>query len=395
MRALYVNHTSRISGGELSLITLLGALPASVEPVVACPEGALAERLRGMDIEVVPIDGTDGSLRLHPTRTPAALLQMGRAARQVRRAAAASRADLIHANSIRAGLIATAAGVRSGPPTIVHVRDCLPGGALSALTLRAIGRADGIIANSEYTRATLGSNGGSARVVYNAVDLSRFDKADVSPAEARAAIGLGDGGPVLAVIAQVTPWKGQDDAIRIARALVESHPRLQLLLVGSAKFDSAATRYDNVAFLESLHRDVEALGMTGVVRFMGERDDVPELLRAVDVLLAPSWEEPFGRAIIEAMAAGVPVLATAVGGPPEILGTDEGDGGITLPPRRPDVWAESARELLGDRERLQRMSEGGRRSARARFGVERHAEEIVSVYSAVLGATPASSRSRS
>ena len=222
MRALYVNHTSRISGGELSLITLLEGLPAGVEPSVACPEGTLADRLRSMDIDVYPIRGTDGSLRLHPTRTPRALIEMGQAALQVRKAAATTRSDLVHANSIRAGIIATGTTDR---PTIVHVRDCLPNGAVSALSLRVISRADALIANSAYTRSTLGRGAAEAHVVHNAVDLVRFERVDLTPADARLRLGLNGNRPVLAVIAQITPWKGQNDAIQIAAKLLTRIPR--------------------------------------------------------------------------------------------------------------------------------------------------------------------------
>ena len=386
MRALYVNHTSRISGGELSLITLLEALPASIEPTVACPEGALADRLRSMDIDVYPIRGTDGSLRLHPTRTPWALLEMGQATLQVRKAAAASGADLVHANSIRAGIIAIGATSASDRPTIVHVRDCLPSGAVSALTLRTISRADALIANSAYTRSTLGPGRAAARVVHNAVDLSRFDRVRLTSADARACLGLDEGGPVLAVIAQITPWKGQDDAIRIAQELVRTHPALQLLIVGSPKFDSAATRHDNTAYLESLRRQISEQGLADSVRLLGERDDVPEILRAVDLLLVPSWEEPFGRTIIEAMASGVPVVATDIGGPPEILGQDEDRCGLVLPPRQPEVWAGAIQDLLADSTQLAEMGQRGREVARRRFGVERHVSAVMEVYESVVGA---------
>ena len=386
MRALYVNHTSTISGGEHSLIALLGALPAGVEPALACPEGPLAEQVRHMGIDVVPIRGTDGSLRLHPTRTPRVVLEMAVAAIQVRQAAAKTAADLVHANSIRSGIIATAAATGGDRPTIVHVRDCLPEGAVSTLTLRAIDRADALIANSEYTRASLGPGSATAHVVYNAVDLSLFDRAEPSATEARARLGLSDEGPVLAVIAQITPWKGQDDAIRVARLLAGSHPTLKLLLIGSTKFDSAATRYDNTAYLASLRRLVAEEGLTDSVQFLGERDDVPEVLRAVDLLLAPSWEEPFGRTIIEAMAAGVPVVATDVGGPPEILGDGVSWCGTVLPPRQPEAWAEVIGQLLNRPTLRVQTGERGRESARRRFGIEHHVDSILQVYESALGA---------
>jgi glycosyltransferase involved in cell wall biosynthesis len=380
MRVLYVNHTSRVSGGEISLLNLLEALPPDCVPLVACPPGTLAERVQQLEIDVRPIEGTDGSLRLHPLRTPLALAQIGRAALQVRRLVAASAAELVHANSIRAGLIV--AGAPGSPAAnVVHVRDCLPPGRASALALRAIGTADALIANSAYTRSTLGALSERAHVIHNAVDLARFDRAGLDRDEGRARLGLG-AGPVLAVVAQITPWKGQDDAIRIAGRLRRSHPDLQLLLVGSAKFDSNSTRYDNAAYLDSL-RALAAQEGNGTVVMLGEREDIPQLLRAVDLLLAPSWEEPFGRTIVEAMAAGVPVAATEVGGPPEILA--EG-GGLLLPPRQPRLWAEAIGPLLAQPQRLEAIGKRGRVVAHERFAAGRHASEVLAVYESVLGA---------
>jgi glycosyltransferase involved in cell wall biosynthesis len=380
VRTLYVNHTSRVSGGELSLLTLLGGLPANVEPLLACPAGDLARRAGAIGLEVVTIPGTDASLRLHPARTPRALLELGRAALAIRRAAAANEVDVVHANSIRAGLVVTAAGA----PAIVHVRDCLPPGPLTSLTLRVIGRADALVANSEHTRSTLGPAVVKARVIYNPVRLEDFERVELTTAAARSRIGVEGSGPVLAMIAQITPWKGQADAIRIAELLSSSHPGLRLVLVGSAKFDSAATRYDNRAYLASLERQVEAAGLSERVVFLGERDDIPQILRAADLLLAPSWEEPFGRSIVEAMAAGVPVVATSVGGPPEILVDEGAECGVLLPPRSPEAWATEVERLLASPTQRVQMTERAREAARRRFSVERHANSIVALYEELL-----------
>lgn len=387
MRVLYVNHTGRVSGGEHSLLALLGGLPDAIEARVACPPGELAERLRSVGVETLPIPGSDASLRLHPTQTPRALLQLGRAAARVRRLAAATGADLVHANSIRAGLLAAAARTTGGPPAVVHVRDCLPPGRLSELTLRAIGRADALIANSEHTRSTLGPAAPKARVIYNAVGLDALEAVDLSPAAARRRLGIDEAGPILVVIAQISPWKGQDDAIRIASLLAEGHPGLRLLLVGAAKFDSAATRYDNRAYLAALEAQARESGLGERVVFLGERDDVPQVLRAADVLLAPSWEEPFGRSIVEAMAAGVAVVATNVGGPPEILRDGEAECGLVLPPRSPELWAAEVERLLaGPTHRLQ-MVESARAAARRRFSVERHVAAVTELYEELLAST--------
>lgn len=377
MRVLYVNHTSQVSGGEGFLITLLDNLPADVEPVVACPPGPFTDLLRSKGVDVVPIRGTDLSLRLHPRRTPEGLLELARAAVQVRRAAATVDADLVHANSVRAGLIA----VPNGKPTVVHVHDCLPAGKASSLALHAVSRTDALIANSAYTGATLGRYSAGAHIIHYAIDTSPFESG-LDPETARARLGLRGDGPVLAVVAQITPWKAQDDAITIAARLRPSLPGLQLLLVGSAKFTGAATRYDNLGYLADLERQVAELDLADLVHFLGQRDDVPAILKATDLLLLPSWEEPFGLAIIEAMAAEVPVAATDVGGPPEIV--EDGRTGLLLPPRDPDAWAAAILPLLRDRDALYRMGTEGPESVRSRFGVNRHVEQIHDVYMTVL-----------
>lgn len=382
VRVLYANHTSRVSGGELSLLGLLAALPAGVEPAVACPPGALRERVDALGVPAFAITGTDGSLRLHPARTPRALAEMGQAAVQLNRAARRFDAGLVHANSIRAGLIAVAAARLERRPTVVHVRDCLPPGRVAELTMRTLGRADAVLANSDYTRARLGPLADRAEVVYNGIDLAGLERRLLPRAEARARLGLGEGdGPVLAVVAQITPWKGQLDAIRIAALLSERHPRLQLLLVGTTKFDAAATRHDNAAYLAELQRLAAELGLGERARFLGERADVPEILAAVDVLLAPSWEEPFGRSIVEAMAAGVPVAATDVGGPVEIVA--DGATGLLLAPCRPQEWAAAIEPLLAEPARAAAMGARGRELARERFAIERHAAAVGAAYEAV------------
>lgn len=383
MRVLFVNHTARVSGGELSLLGLLEALPDEVEVAVACPPGALTERLDAAGIARLPIQGTDGSLRLHPRRTPRALGEMAQAAVDIHRAVSRFRPDVVHANSIRAGLIAVAAHPAVGPPVVVHARDCLPPGPVSGLTLRALARADAVIANSEYTRRSLGPARARARVVHNAIDLERFASPGLDRAAARARLGLAGDVPALAVIAQVTPWKGQDTAIRIVAGLRRTHPGLRLLLVGSPKFDSPSTRHDNASYLAGLRRQVAAAGLGGSISFLGERDDLPQILAALDLVLVPSWEEPFGRTVIEAMAAGVPVAATAVGGPAEIL--DHGRTGLLLPPREPWRWVEEIGPLLGDGERRGRMTELARAEARRRFAMERHVEAVLEVYGEVRG----------
>jgi L-malate glycosyltransferase len=386
MRVLYVNHTATIGGGEHSLLELLAGLPNEVRPALACPEGDLASAARRLGLPVTAIPEAAPSFRFDPVQTGQGLINLCRAALAVGRAARRQRADLVHANSIRAGLIAAPLARLGGPPVVVHVRDCLPLGTAADLTRRAIGSAaDLVLANSRYTAASFDLNGSRAnvRTVYNSVDLEVFDPARIDRDEARSRLGLEPGEIALGVIAQITPWKAQDDAIRTLAVLLRRVGSARLLIVGEPKFARGSEVFDNVAFEHSLHVLVSDKDLGGAVSFLGERADVPEVLRALDLLLVPSWEEPFGRSVIEAMAMETPVIATDVGGPAEII-TDGADG-LLLPPRQPERWAEAAAELLDAPAGLKLMGRVGRETAIARFGRDRHVEAVLTAYRDALG----------
>ncbi|MGH2804504.1 MAG: glycosyltransferase family 4 protein, partial [Thermoleophilaceae bacterium] len=336
MKVLYVNHTSCVGGGERSLLELIGGLPGAITPIAACPTGPLSDRLRELGVETHAIPELDGSLKLHPAYTPLTMARLGRAARLVAGIARASDADVLHGNSIRAAIVAGAAAGRCRRPAVGHIRDCLPPGRLSRLALGAVRRScEAVIANSRYTAERL-PPGGVVRVVHNPVDLGRFDPEAMSRSEARRELGARGDELLLGVVAQITPWKGQDDAIRIVHGLRARGCDARLLLVGAPKFVSKATRFDNLEFVDGLHRLVAELDLERQVDFLGEREDVPGVLRALDLLLVPSWEEPFGRSVIESMAMGIPVAATSVGGPAEIV--RDGCDGLLLPPRDPPAW---------------------------------------------------------
>lgn len=381
MRVLYVSHTAEVSGAERSLLSLLAALPGTIDARVATPRGQLAGAIEELGIPVTAITGTAGSLRLHPLYTPRTLAELSAAALQVRRAARGHRVDLVHANSIRAGIV-LGLGRLSPAATVVHVRDCLPPGPLTTATMRLIAAtATTVVANSRYTARSVAALAPSVRpeVVHSPVDLERFDPERIDRARARARLGeAGKRGLLLGVVAQLTPWKGQDTAIEALRLLCGEGLDAHLLLIGSAKFVARATRFDNAAYVAGLRARVAEAGLEDRVSWLGEREDVPELMRALDVLLLPSWEEPFGRALIEAMALGVPVLATNVGGPPEIV--TDGREGYLLAPREPAAWARAIRRVAESPDRGLEMGRAGRRRVEQAFTVERHVAAMLDVY---------------
>ena len=381
MRVLYANHTSHVSGAEWSLLRLMEALPPDCTPILACPSGALADAGRRLGVPVQIFAGTDASLRFHAVHTTRALYDAGSTTRELARIAREIRPDLVHANSIRTGLIAAAAAAQAHVPTIAHVHDRLPQGRVPNFMLKRMVRSvDGLFACSSYVAEPLWAlhPATPVKVVYNPVDVGRFVPSTVSRERARARLGLGPATAVLAVVAQIIPWKAQDDAIRILAELKREHPDVCLLLVGSPKFTSRAARYDSTAFAGRLGRLVESLGVRDQVRFLGERDDVPEVLCAADIVLVPSWAEPFGMCVIEAMAMELPVLATSVGGPREVI--TDGRDGLLLPPREPATWAAAASRLLRDARLRRSIGRAARERVVEQMCAANYAERILAGY---------------
>lgn len=382
MRVLIVSHTAVVSGAEHALLDLLRFLPASVEPLVAGPEGELSQRVGELGVETARLPAATGSFRLHPVHTPVGAVQTAAAAVATRRLARRRRADLVHANTVRAGLSAVTATRAGGPPAVVHAHDLLPPGLAGDAVRWTLRGAQRIVAVSDYTAATLGPRlGRVTEVLHNPLDLDRFDPARLDRARSRGDLGLPADAPVLGVVAQITPWKGQDTAIEALRLVREEIPDARLVLAGKVKFASAATRYDNPGYMRELEAAAERHELAGAVHFVGERDDVPDVLAALDVLLVPSTGEPFSRVVIEALAVGTPVIATTAGGPAEALA----DGvGCLLPPGRPAAWAAAALELLRDPRERDRLAERGRRRA-LRFDARVYAERMVGVWRDAAG----------
>ena len=191
MRTLIVSHTAALGGAEHSLLRFLDALPAGYATAVACPDGPLAGALAARGVPRLALRGTTGSLRLHPVHTPQAVAEIAEMAMQVRRHAGRLGVQMIHANSVRAGLVAVGARALGGPPVAVHVRDVLPPGRVSDGTRAQLRRgARTIVAISQHVaRAFAGDpRGPGVHVVMELVDPRRFAPAPQD--RARAALGL-------------------------------------------------------------------------------------------------------------------------------------------------------------------------------------------------------------
>jgi glycosyltransferase involved in cell wall biosynthesis len=268
---------------------------------------------------------------------------------------------------------------------VVHTHDRLPLTRLGRAVRWVIVRtASDVVAVSDHTARAF--NEGLARPaatrVYDSIDTARFDAEAVEPAPVRAELGIDAGAMLLGHVAQVTPWKGQDTSIRALAELRKRGIDAHLLLVGGIAFTGKGVRYDNRGYLRELGDLVDELDVRAAVHFLGQREDVPQLMRALDLLLLPSWDEPFGLVTVESMALGTPPLVGSVGAGPELV--TDGVTGRVLPPCEPAAWAAAVAELAGDPARLAEMGVQARAAAE-RFDEETQVQEMLAVYAGALG----------
>jgi glycosyltransferase involved in cell wall biosynthesis len=384
VRILFLNHTGGRSGAENAMLRLLEGLPPEHPRAVACPSnGALARALKERGIRQFELSGTALSFSLHPVKTPLGLFALLRSALALRAAARRYQADVIHANSVRAGLIAVLARRLGGPPVVVQCHDHLPDTRAGAVTRHALVRGAEIVVAVSDTSAAHFNEGlvrPKAERVYISVDHARFSPRYRASASIRTELELPPDARVVAQVAQITPWKNQELSI-LALARIRRNCNAHLLVVGDIAFSSA--RYDNVGYCEHLGNLARQLGIADAVHFLGNRADVEHVLGAAELLLLPSWDEPFGLVVAEAMAVGVPVLVTEVGGVPEYV--TDGVNGRVLPPRNADLWAAAAGELLNDDEALERISRANVEKA-SEFTDERYGAAMLDAYRRAIAA---------
>jgi glycosyltransferase involved in cell wall biosynthesis len=247
------------------------------------------------------------------------------------------------------------------------VRDTSPGERLAA-ERSIIARADHIIATCrdevcELTR--LGGDVGRMTVVPCGVDLRSFNP--VGPRTARKS-----GWHRLLTVGRLVERKGIADIVVALTAL----PRTELLVAGGPPAEALG---DDPEAQRLLALAAE-LGVAGRVRLLGrqERAAVPALLRSADVVVATPWYEPFGMVALEAMACGVPVVASAVGG--FVDSVVDGVTGVLVPPQDPTRLAETIRGLLDDPARRATLGEAGVQRAQRRYGWPRIAAATAHVY---------------
>lgn len=364
-KILYISNFGDVKGGgEISLLTLVRELNREkYEPIIAVPDkGNMWEKAEELGAKPMVLD-------IPGLGNPLALASFAYQARRFATFLKKENIALVHANTntrkfIFSGLAAKMAGV----PCVCHVRVMDSDGFYEKIVLSLFDR---VIANSDATAGKFMKFKGSEKkviTVHNAVDLENFQPGPSSD-EIRASLGAGPEDILVCIVGFIHEFKGHKYFIEAAGKLRDNR-HLKFAIIGNGPLMDECV---------SMSRE---FGLEGSVRFAGLRNDVPDIMRSMDILALSSIAEHFGRVLIEAMACGKPVIGTRAGGVPEII--EEGKTGLMVPPKDSDALATAIAALAKDKNMRDSMGAQGAKTAVERFSAQRHAASIQRIYETLL-----------
>ncbi|MFM0739794.1 glycosyltransferase family 4 protein [Paraburkholderia xenovorans] len=371
---LFVDQSGQLGGAEFALLELAGSCVARSE-VVLLAEGPFRVRLEalGARVEVLSDAHVSGVVRqasvLNCLRVVPGIL------RQVRAIAARARAfDVLFLNTQKALVLGALGKPLHRRPVIWYQHDILTREHFGRVQLSVVKwlvrvAVDQVIANSHASARSLAALTGidveTVPVVYNGIDASTFNLTDGSDIAAlRRRLGLPERAWLAGLFGRLAPWKGQHVALDALTRLPDAH----LVLVGAPLFGEDA-------YAQRLREQAAKSGIADRVHFAGFQDDVPAWMKAMDVILHTSTEpEPFGRVIVEGMAAARPVIAAAAGGVIEIV--RHGENGWLVKPGDATALADAVDALRADPALARRLAQQAQTDARTEFSVDRYVRRM-------------------
>jgi len=369
---LYVSSVSQLGGAEHSLLELMTHLdPQTYAPrLLVSEDGPLPQRFRDAGGAVF-----FGEFPWFSKKRPWVY------ARAIWRIVSLVRKHgvrLIHVNCDRAVPHAVLAARLAGVPCVCHIRDMLRSWYLPAY-VRHLNRAAAIIANSQATAAkcrSAGMNPSRLHVIHVGLPMDRFTSTtSLERAAFRREYHIEGSHVAIGLVGHILEHKGHEDFVHAVSIVQQRCPTARFFVVG----DDAMS--DDRTFLPRLRVLVEETGLTERFVFTGARSDIPRVMSGLDVVVAPSWNEPFGRVVVEAMAAGRAVVGSRAGGIPEIV--EDGVSGLLCPPRDPPALADQLIRLCEDAP-LRAQLGAQARPAAARFDIAQHVRTMSALYDSLL-----------
>jgi glycosyltransferase involved in cell wall biosynthesis len=385
---LYVNHTALLGGGELALLALVRELDKSrYQPIVLLfSDGPLVAEMRELATTIVLplpdeiLKSRRGSFKVSrlPMKQVVGLMTF---LFQLQRKIEEIAPHVIHTNSLKANVFGGLLGRICEIPVVWHVRDRIHEDYMSqgsARVLRLLGRwlPQAVIANSLATLATMRLPQAKQGVaIASGVDLDPF----VAAAEGTQTLShaVSHGHPVrIGIIGRLSPWKGQDVFLRAAAKVHNAFPNTQFLVIGAAMFGDQ----DHERVLHDLAAE---LGLNECTTFTGFRRDVPEVMAQLHIVVhASTTAEPFGQVIVQAMAAGKPVIASEGGGASEVM--EEGKCGFLTPRGDYEALADAIKMMICNPGAAEQAAALARTRALARYGAQFTTRAVQSVYEEIL-----------
>ncbi len=394
LRVLFLNDTARNGGPGRSLHTILKNLDPSVvyRAVVLPRPGVVSDLLADVCETIVylpdlienPIEPLGRAMRREDLDAPRVLqavrgagnvIKVGRALTSLSRLIRRGEFDLIYCNGTSADFAGATVGLMTNTPVLWHVRYTHVPDAVAGLHARlaSSGAVKRIVCVSNAAAKLFPHCMEKVSVIHNAVDITELSPGSVSRGLARPELDIARGAFVFGAHGRVLPRKGFVEMLRAARIALDAmdvaeRGRARFVIVGDTPEDIGT---DHV---EECRRLAEELGIASYVRFTGFVPDVRRYVRDFDVeIVASTYDDPLPRAVIEAMALGVPVIGTDVGGIGEMLA---GGGGVLVPPSDDSALARAMLHYMRDDEGRTRDGIRGRERAVAEFDAKAHGVRI-------------------
>jgi len=357
---LYVdNFAEIIGGGQRSLLDLVRKLDKTkFKPIIACPsEGGLVKEFRRLNVAVRIVE-MKSLRRLN-------LISFCKSISGLKKIIKDEKIDLVHANGSRAAVYAGIAAKILKIPLIWHVRivdsDGLLDRFLAGLSTNIIAVSHAVNRRFSWMR----NREIKIKTIYNGIDLEEFNPA-LDRQNIRIEFGLKPDTPLVGTVGRLDWYKGYPYLLKAARKVVDNIPECHFLIVGDG------------AKRKELEKLINKLDLNDNVFFAGRRNDIPEILASLDLFVLSSVSEGLGRSIIEAMAMQKAVVATNIGGIPEVV--KHSVSGILVPAKNADAFAEAIIDLIKNKDKALKMAIAGRKLAETKFNLNFNVEKIQNLY---------------